>query len=202
MTLLAKRASSRSERIVRSMCDGFLGVARRSGCDGDRDRTDDYAVVLLLAGGYNTRVSREVDARASENPKLKTIAEMRETRCVWRIGQTTLQIMSLVSHTCWSGSQYKKLVGMSSHACSSLAVPGGVIDGRGTSTSARVSDRTVSTQQVRACLPFPRENAPRTLRAVPRARFTGNDPGVAITPISVRRLRFFVESGEWKIPSW
>lgn len=82
MTLLAKRASSRSERIVRSMCDGFLGVARRSGCDGDRDRTDDYAVVLLLAGGYNTRVSREVDARASENPKLKTIAEMRETRFV------------------------------------------------------------------------------------------------------------------------
>ena len=29
MTLLAKRASSRSERIVRSMCGGFLGVARR-----------------------------------------------------------------------------------------------------------------------------------------------------------------------------
>ena len=61
-------------------------------------------------------MSREVDARASENPKLKTIAEMRETRCVWRIGQTTLQIMSLPH----------MLVGMSSHACSSLAVPGGV----------------------------------------------------------------------------
>ena len=57
MTLLAKRASSRSERIVRSTCGGFLGVARRPGCDGDHDRTDDYAV--LLTGGYNTRVSRE-----------------------------------------------------------------------------------------------------------------------------------------------
>ena len=61
---------------------------------------------------------------------------------------------------------------------------------------ARVSDRTVSTQQVRMRLPFPRENAPRTLRAVPRARVTGNDP-IAIVPLSVRRSRFF----EWKLPS-
>ena len=91
---------------------------------------------------------------------------------------------------------------MSTHTCSSLAVPAvsatvGELR-RAHFTRARVSDRTVSTQQVRACLPFPRENAPRTLRAVPRARFTGNDPGIAIIPISVRRLRFFVESGEWK----
>ena len=62
MTLLAKRASSRSERIVRSMCGGFLGVARRwnRGDPGVMATTIGPMTTPYcseLRGGLHTRVS-------------------------------------------------------------------------------------------------------------------------------------------------